>query len=148
MIWWQTIILIFIALYSTVAFFQGFKNTYIKKNPYGLTPRFNILGSFVWVDAVVFGAFFSIVSVVSILFQNINLFLLVFCVFWVIRSVGEQIYWFLEQFADKNRNKPENLPMSKYFPGKSVYIYTQIFWQCISVIAIILSVYFFLQVFK
>lgn len=140
--------LFLIALYSLSSFFLGVRNTYYKKNPYGLTPQFNLLGAFVWVDAVVFGAFFSIVALVSLIFQSVILFCLVFSVFWVIRSIGEQIYWFLEQFADKHRNKPSTLPMAKYFPGESVYIYTQIYWQCVSVIAIILSVYFFVQIFK
>lgn len=144
----QTGFLIFVALYSVLCFSWGFRNTYIKKNPFGLTPLFNPLGAFVWADTIMFGVFFFLVSLVSFLLSNINLFFLVYSVFWVIRSLGEQIYWFLEQFTHTHRNKPETLSGHKIFPGESIYIHYQIFWQCITVISIISSVYFFIQVFN
>lgn len=140
---WQLTILIFVLCYSVVGFILGFRNTYFKKNPFGLAPYLNPLGAFVWADAVVFSAFFALSSLLALFLGNFILFCLVVSVFWVIRSIGEQIYWFLEQFAEKHKNKPRDLKMSKYFPGESIYIYYQIFWQCISVVAIIASVYFF-----
>ncbi len=145
---WQSSVLIIIALYSLVCFYKGFRSTYYKKNPYGLTPWFNILGAFVWADAAVFGVFFLGAAIVSLVLNSVLIFLLIFSVFWVIRSVGEQIYWFLEQFAVKHRNEPKTLTLHKYFPGDSIWVYYQIFWQCISVIAIISSVYFFVQILK
>lgn len=144
---WEGALLIFVALYSIFCFSLGFRNTYIKKNPFGLTPLFNPLGAFVWADTIMFGIFFLLVSLVSLLFQDILLFFLVYSVFWVIRSLGEQIYWFLEQFTHTHRNKPETLKGHRFFPGESIWIHYQIFWQCISVISIISSVYFFTQVF-
>lgn len=143
MYFWQFFILLFVTAYSLAAFFLGFRNTYSKKNPYGLATLFNPLGAFVWVDAVVFGAFFFFASLISIIAGNFILFCVVYSVFWVIRSVGEQIYWFFEQFAQKHRNPPQTLKMSRFFPGESIWVYYQIFWQCVSVAAIILSVYFF-----
>jgi len=140
---WQGSIIIFVFLYSTLCFLLGVKNTYYKKNPFGLSRGFPILGAFVWTDAVTFGAFFALVSLISFFLQDFVLLCLVYSVFWVIRSIGESIYWFLEQFVDKHRNKPETLKGHKMFPGEAVYVHYQIFWQCVSVISIISSVYFF-----
>lgn len=139
----QTIIIVLFGVYSLLGFFLGLKNTRFKKNPYGLTPWLNPMGAFVWTDAVTFGAFFFLASVISYILQDFTLLLLIYSVFWVVRSVGESFYWFLEQFAEKHKNKPENLKGHKFFPGESIYIHYQIFWQCVSVVSIIASVYLF-----
>ncbi len=140
---WQGSIIIFIFLYSTLCFLLGLRNSYSKKNPFGLTRYFSFLGAFVWVDAVTFGAFFALSSLIAFVLQDFTLLLLIYSVFWAVRSIGESIYWFLEQFANPHRNKPETLKGHKIFPGESIYIHYQIFWQCVSVISIIASVYLF-----
>jgi len=145
---WQSSIIIFVFLYSTLCFLLGFKNLYFKKNPFGLSRGFSFLGAFVWTDAVTFGAFFALAALLSFVLQEFIFLCLVYSVFWVIRSIGESIYWFLEQFVDKHRNKPETLKGHKMFPGEAVYVHYQIFWQCVSVVSIIASVYFFVELFK
>ncbi len=140
---WQGSVLILVFLYSTLCFLLGWRNCKIRKNPFGLSRGFTILGAFVWIDAVTFGAFFALSALLSFLLQDFILFCLIYSVFWVIRSAGESIYWFLEQFVDKHRNKPETLKGHKMFPGDAVYIHYQIFWQCVTVLSIIASVYFF-----
>lgn len=136
-------IIVLFGFYSLIGFLLGVKNTRFKKNPYGLTRFFSFLGAFVWVDAVTFGAFFLLASAISFILQDFILLLLIYSVFWVIRSVGETMYWFLEQFANPHKNKPETLKGHTFFPGDSIYIHYQIFWQCVSVISIIASVYLF-----
>lgn len=140
---WQGSVLIIIALYSILSFILGLRQVYFRKNPYGLTPQFYLLGGFVWTDTIVFGLFFLLVSLVSLITHNFILFCLIYSVFWVVRSLGEQIYWFIEQFTHKHRNKPETLLGHKFFPEDSIWITYQIFWQCVSVVSIIASVYFF-----
>lgn len=140
---WYTVFLFFTALYSLFGLYKGYYQTRIKKNPFGLCRILNPLGAFVWADAIIFGIFFFFASVVSLILQDVVLFLLIYSVFWVVRSVGEHIYWFLEQFSEKHRNPPHTLWLSKLFPGGSTWIAMQISWQCISVISIILSVYLF-----
>ncbi len=142
---WQTLALGIILLYSLTSIVLGHINLYKRKNPFGLAPFFNLIGVFVWADAVVFGIFFAIAALAAFILGNILLFLLIYSVFWVIRSIGEQVYWFLEQFAQNHRNSPTSLKMSKFYHGESIYIHYQIFWQCISAVAIISSVYFFYQ---
>lgn len=139
----MNLLLVLFGLYSLIGFILGVKNTWFKKNPYGLARWFSFLGAFVWVDAVTFGLFFFLASLVSLILQNVILLLLIFSVFWTVRSIGETIYWFLEQFVNPHKNKPETLHGHKFFPGDSIYIHYQIFWQCVSVVSIIVSVYLF-----
>ena len=134
----QNIFLSLFFVYSLSALLLGLKH---RKNPFGLTHQYVLLGSFVWVDAAVFGAFFSLVSLLCIFLSDFILFLLIFSVFWTIRSIGEQIYWFLEQFANTHRNKPRTLWPSKIYKGEEVWIVMQTVMQCISVVFIISSVY-------
>jgi hypothetical protein len=137
---YQQIIVSMILLYSFSAFLLGIKN---RKNPFGLSKLFLPISVFVWVDAVVFGFFFTLVSLFSLAFHQWILFWLMFAVFWAIRSIGEQVYWFLEQFTQVHRNPPHTLWPHKWFKGQETWIVMQIFWQCISVVSIIFSVYLF-----
>lgn len=145
---WQLIIVVLFAVYSVVGFTVGFRKTYYKKNPFGLSPYLNPIGAFVWADAVVFSVFFFAASVIALLARNFTLFLLIYSVFWMVRSIGEQAYWFLEQFAVNHRNPPHTLKGSKIFHGGSIWVYYQIFWQCVSVVAIISTVYLFVALFS
>ncbi|HVT00902.1 MAG TPA: hypothetical protein VHE53_01545 [Patescibacteria group bacterium] len=128
-------------VFSFSGFLLGIKNCVRKKNPYGLTKPYNLIGSFVWADAVVFGFFWAIVSFVSLLTSNWLLFLLTQSIFWLIRAIGETIYWFNEQFAVKNRNPVHTLWISKYFPSDSAWVAMQIFWQCVAVLTSITTLY-------
>lgn len=139
----QNSIIVLFGVYSLIGFLLGVKNTKFKKNPYGLTPWLNPMGAFVWADAVIFGAFFFLASVLSLILHDFILFLLIFFVFWAVRSIGEQTYWFLEQYADKHKNPPHTLWLSNFFPAGSTWIAMQISWQCVSVISIIASAYLF-----
>lgn len=136
----QVIIVLAFGAYSLAAFLLGLKH---RKNPLGLTKLFLPLTVFVWVDAVVFGLFFFLVSVFCLLTNQFILFLLIFSVFWTVRSIGETIYWFMEQFTSKHLNPPRTLWPSKFYKGDEVWIVMQIFWQCVSVVGIITSVYLF-----
>lgn len=101
-----------------------------------------IYGSFVWADHVVFGFFWSIVSLITFLLNDLFLFLLIFSLFWLVRATGEVVYWFLQQFHPRPGNEPHLFWINKYIPGQAVWFVHQIFWQCVSVIALVLSIYF------
>ena len=137
---WQKIIIIIWGIISFALFVKGFKESKDKKNAYGLTPFFPF-GAFVWGDAVVFGFFWTAVFVVVLILNDWTLFLLIISVFWVVRSIGETIYWFNQQFSKINRNPPEKNWMFKYFHNDSVWFIHQIGWQCVTVISIIFSIY-------
>lgn len=139
MLLWQTIIIFLFALISFIFLLRSFRE--IKNNIYGLTPYLFFLGSFVWGDMIVLGPFWITVSVISLLLNNWYLFLLLISIFWIIRSLGEAIYWLNEQFAGKNRNPPHTLKFHKLINGDAIWFIYQLFWQCVFVFSLIISIY-------
>ncbi len=132
-----------VALFNLVTNVIAFRECKYKKNAFGLTPFLWPFGIYVWGDAVVFGFFWFFASVVSIFLNDWLLFLLIVSVFWLVRSVGETIYWFNEQFSTVNRNDPRKLPFHTIFHNDSVWFIFQISNQCITVVTIITTVYLF-----
>lgn len=139
--WQQTIILTYTFL-GLMVFIKGFYETKYKKNAYGLTRPLLILGIFVWGDAVIFGPFWIITSVFSLLVKNWYLFLFIVSVFWAIRGLGEMVYWLNQQFSSKTEvnNKPEDLIWHSVFHNDSIWYVHQIIWQCVTVISIVCAV--------
>jgi len=112
-----------------------------KDNPGGLTPWLLPFGIFVWGDGVVLGIFWILVALAVLWLQDWLLFALIYALFWMIRSLGEVFYWFLQQFSTITRDPPENLWLSKIMPGHSVWYGYQLIWQCVFVISSISFVY-------
>jgi hypothetical protein len=139
---WQKVIILVYAFFSLFGLVKGYLETKNKKNAYGDSLILYLIGAFVWADAVVFGIFWIFVSVTVLLLDSWALFLLIISVFWLVRSVGETIYWFNQQFSKINRNPPENYLIYKIFQNDSVWFVYQIFWQCMTVVSIVASIYF------
>ena len=139
---WQQWILVFWLLFSVTGFIKGITESKNKKNAFGGAHIYNLIGAFVWGDAVVFGLFWVLVSVICIYLNDWTLFLLVTSVFWLVRSAGEAIYWFNQQFSTIDRNPPKKFWFYRYFHNDSVWFVYQIFWQCVLVVAIIFTIYF------
>ncbi len=142
MILWQQIIIFLFATLSVLSFIKSLHEIKTRKNPFGITKPLTFLGIFVWGDALVLGPFWLGVSIIILLLQDWNLFLLIVSLFWVVRSSGEILYWIAEQFADKHRNPPSTLFFYSLFKNDAVWFIYQLFWQCVLVIAIIASLYF------
>lgn len=138
----QNLIISIILAVNIILFIKSYFETNRKNNAFGLSKGFSVFGAYVWGDGVVFGLFWILVSIFCLIFQQWILFWLIFAIFHAVRSLGETIYWFNEQFATKHRNKPEDLPYFKIFRNESVYFALQIYHQCVSVIAIVASIYF------
>lgn len=130
------------ALYNLFSFLLGYRQCKFRKNAYGLTPFFYFNGSFVWGDAVVFGVFWLLVSIGIALIKDWVLFLLIVSLFWVVRSLGETMYWFNEQFAPNHRNPHHALPRFGIFHDDAIWFIYQVTAQCITVISLIFSLYF------
>ncbi len=122
-------------------FVNSFHQTKHKKNAFGLTRPLFFIGAFVWADVVVFSPFWIVASLIPWYLQSWTLFLLILSVFWLVRSFGETLYWFNQQFSSINRNPIENLPLRSVFHNDSIWFVHQIFWQCISVLTIITTIY-------
>lgn len=137
----QQFFLLITSVYALIAAVLGFHHTHHKKNSNGLTPFFYPLGAFVWADAMVFGVFWILITVVSWLRQDWLLFLLSISLFWLVRSIGETIYWFNQQFASVPRDKPESLVGYRFVHSDAIWFVYQIMHQCITVITILTSLY-------
>lgn len=116
--------------------------TTVKQQPFKQTAWLFPWGIFVWGDAPIIGLFWILTSVASILTANWWLFGFSFSLFWLVRAVGETIYWLNQQFSSINRNPPEKLLGHTWFPGDSIWFAYQVFWQCTSVLFLISSLYF------
>jgi hypothetical protein len=98
----------------------------------------NLIGAFVWGDAIVFGLFWLVATLLVLAYGTWPIFLLIFLCFWLVRSVGETIYWFNQQFSTIHRNPPHKLWFYFLFKNDSVWFIYQIFWQCVSVTTLVL----------
>ncbi len=138
----QTIFLLLFTLLNCGLLLKSFHECKTCKNAFGLTRPLFFIGAFVWADVVVFSTFWVLVSAATLLLKSWNLFLLITSLFWVVRSFGEIIYWFNQQFSTINRNPIETLPFKSVFHNDSIWFVHQIFWQCVMVISLVSSIYF------
>lgn len=141
MLFWQKITIFGYAVFSFLTFVKGVYESAKKKNAYGETVWLYWMGIFVWGDAVIFGLFWALASLASLLLGDWVLFLLLWSVFWLVRSIGETIYWFAQQFSTIEREPPNSLPLYKIFRNESVWFGMQIFHQAITVVTIITTIY-------
>ena len=100
-------------------------------------------GAFVWGDIVVFGPFLGFVLTICFFLQDCLLLALLMSIFWLVRSLGETIYWFNQQFTSLKRNPPQKMPGYTLFKNDAIWFVYQIVWQCITVITIFTTVWFF-----
>jgi len=140
----QTIFVGLFSLFNLLVFLWSLYQCNKKHNnlqvTYGLLP----LGIFVWADGVVFGLFWFVAGAISLYLSDWILFLLVFSVFWLVRSLGETIYYFNQQFSQIKRIPGRTLPGYKIFKDEyTIWFVYQITAQSITVISIITTVYLF-----
>lgn len=137
----RSAILIF-GLLSFITFVVALRKSQVKSSilsrPYRVCEMY---GSFVWADHVIFGPFWFAVSIITYLINDIVLFLLVYSAFWLVRSIGEMIYWFMQQFHPRVGNEPGKFWVHRHVPGEAVWFIHQIFWQCVTVVSLILTIY-------
>lgn len=103
------------------------------------------IGAFVWEDLLIFSLFHIGVSVITIIFGDFKLWLLFFVVFWLVRSAGETLYYFLQQFI-----QPKHHPhyINAHFESlrnifgniseQKVFIILQVTMQVVLVVSIVL----------
>lgn len=127
---------------NLVIFYRAYFECKVRKNSLGPTPELYLLGSFFWADAFIFSVFWILASLISLVLNSWQLFLLIISVFWLVRSLGEVKYWLNQQFSKINRNPPEKMRFSSYFEGDSIWFVYQIFWQCLTVFSLVATIYF------
>lgn len=132
----QSIVVICYSVVSFIAFGLGIYNSITKRNPFGPTTLLTWLGIFVWGDALVIGLFWFLSALAALVMQSWVIFLLIISVFWVIRSVGETMYWLHQQF-DKSSKYYEKVPGYGLIKSNAILFVYQIYWQCITVVSVI-----------
>ena len=138
---WQQALIILYGCIHLACFVKGYFEITRKKNAFGTTAYLEWLGIFVWGDIFILGPFWILICLLTLLLNDWYLFLLFLSLFWTVRSFGEVIYWFNEQFAAKNRNLPSQLKMYKVFQNDAVWFVYQLFWQCVLIVSVIASLY-------
>ncbi len=138
----QTILVFGWGIASFFVWIKAIQESGKKKNPYGLTPQLLPMAIFAWADGTVISIFWIVAAGLSLITNNWWLFGLMFCLFWVVRSLGETIYWFCQQFSTIERNPPKTLKGYKFFKNDAIWFVYQVAWQCVTVLAIVGSLYF------
>lgn len=138
----EQIVLISFILFSIFGFFLGLYKSYKHKAAFEINHYFLPLGVFAYGDFVIFGPFWIIVSLFALITQSWIFFCFIYSIFWVVRSVGETIYWFNQQFSTIVHYKANAFWPYKIFQNDSVWFIYQIIMQCITVVSIIASLYF------
>jgi len=137
----ETIVIIY-GILSLIVFIKGLQQSIKKKNLYGNTTYLCCMGIFVWGDALILGIFWFLSSLISYLLKDWYLFLLIFSVFWVVRSFGEMIYWLNQQFIKDKSNYYEKTIGYRFLKSDAILFIYQIFWQCVCIVSIITTIYF------
>ncbi len=102
-----------------------------------------VIGAFIWEDVILFSAFFFLASILTLLLKDLRIGLLLLLSFWIVRSAGEALYMFLQQFHEP-KHAPHYLddlfkPLRVLFGNISTqkcYIIMQIMWQVILTLAL------------
>lgn len=100
-------------------------------------------GAFVWEDMLIFGILHSGLAFFSLFTQNNSYWLLGFIIFWIVRSAGETLYFFLEQFIVPKHHPHEIsshfAPLRRLFGNISdqkAFIIMQVLMQSILIVSI------------
>lgn len=119
----------------------SFYQTKYKKNAYGEQPALYLNGSFVYGDGIVFGLFWTLISALTLWLNDWILFLLFFSTFWLVRSIGETIYWLLQQFSNIRHYEPKRIPFHNIYQNDSSWVFAQIVTQCVTIVSFITTLY-------
>ncbi|HSW97044.1 MAG TPA: hypothetical protein VLF89_04435 [Candidatus Saccharimonadales bacterium] len=102
-----------------------------------------VFGAFVWEDLLVFSFFNFLVILYVLLIKDIRQGLLIFTAFWMIRSAGETLYFFMQQFTQP-LHYPHDIHwhfsvMQKLFgkiSNQKCFIILQVMFQIVMVLAV------------
>ena len=138
---WENLFIATYGLIGLILGIWGFIECHKKENAHGETFHLFSFGIFVWGDAVIFGIFWFLAAIASLILQDWLLFLLIISSFWLVRSIGETFYWFNQQFSKVILWPPHTLRYYRFFRNDSIWFIYQIGWQCITVASLISTLY-------
>lgn len=108
---YKTILIVIAVISFLLALLALYEISLGKFAEYGpMTMWFGLLyGAFCWGDLFVFSILWTIISLILLRIKNSRYFWIALFSFWLIRSLGETNYWFLQQFH------PETIPWPQMF---------------------------------
>jgi len=136
---------LFLSVYLVVnalIFIKSVEHSVKKNNAYGLTNWAIPLGIFVWGDGLVWGLFWVGSVLASLYLKSWVFFWLVVSLFWVVRGLGETIFWLNHQHSSKTLYPAKDLPFYNLVKNESIWFIYQIAAQAVTVVAILFSLYF------
>lgn len=140
--------MLFIALYTTLHLILFLASYFkIKNNNLGTLDfiyKFSFpFGAFVWEDLLIFSLFNLGIIIAILAFKDLRIGLVLFIVFWIVRSTGETIYFFLQQFIQPKHHPhfiSAQFGILRKLLGKlsdqQCFIISQVSFQAVSVIFI------------
>lgn len=96
-----------------------------------------MLTIFVKGDMLVLVPFFVLVALIG--FWSLRMMALILALFFTVRSFGEMMYWFFQQFYDL-KYRPHDFGFTK-LSNKAIYILYQVFTMCLSVLGMAAVLY-------
>ena len=141
---WQQLVIIGYILLGLLGTYIGYRKSRFEKDYYrSFVGIFAIYGAFVWADIILFGIFWAIFGLVAIILKSWIFFLLSLSLFWLVRGLGETIYWFNQQFSTFDPTLIHKRGIFKIFDNDK---YTsrfmmQVFSQCITVASALATIY-------
>lgn len=103
-----------------------------------------LLGAFVWEDLLLISIYGLIGSLSALVLQQTRIGLLFYIIFWIVRSGGETMYFFLQQFFEPKHNPhylESHFGVFRRLFGKISYqqclIMMQVSFQIVLMVAII-----------
>ena len=137
----QSLAILIFGIYNTIVLIYSYHQTKHKKNAYGEQLLLYPSGSFVYGDGIVFGIFWILACITTLLLKDFTLFLLIISAFWLVRSIGETIFWLNMQFSKVRIYEPKRLPLFSIYQNDSIWFFNQIWNQCLTVITLITTIY-------
>ena len=114
-----------------------------------------LFGAFNWADVLIFSLLWIIISFILMKLKNKDYFSLMFYSFWLIRSTGEMIYSFLQQFHPETRPWLMYAPraiMRNSFLGHFIlvryWVVEQVFFQSIAILSLFGLLYSCFEILK
>ncbi len=101
-------------------------------------------GSFIWGDLFIFSLLWFVLCIMLLKAKNPRYFWIALCSFWLIRGVGETLYWFVQQFS------PDHQPWINYYPRiffldhlkpEEIWVFHQVIWQAITILSLFGLIY-------
>lgn len=97
-------------------------------------------GAFIWGDLLIFALLWFFLYLILARIKNSYYFFLAFYSFWLIRSIGETVYWFTQQFSQIVNPWPNYYPHILFLSSltaKEIWVFHQLIWQSLCTAALI-----------